>query len=729
MWPLLSLGCGLLGLVLADVSVSISGTDPFSLHVTSDQGITVVNKAILSGDTNNTADAVSASNDGVVANSGGFIDWSLVQPNVVRIQYNSSLAFTGAQFTAGPHESFYGVWEYPWNNSLTNNGVEFDLKGVGNALGVNWDNARAPAFYSSTGYGVYADTLDMGSFQFTPAQAQFIFNTSSLTYYIILATTPGDFKSIIETYTELSARITMPPDAGYGPTFWSDNFETDFHGSVSNAQQNYYDVIDHLYANQIHATSMFADRPYGTGNYSWGNFDFDPVYYPTPREFIANLSNWGFDFQVWAANRAFLDTELYNASVAGGWLFPGINPEFFLGPALNLSIPAAYEYVLNKMAYFPSVGVKGFKIDRGEEGEMPVWEQNIQMRLFEQICETVMANKWGKSGFYSFARSVVDRSRSLTNVWNGDSHANFTGLRYSIASGIRASLLGFSTWSSDTGGYVRSPNLVADQPTPELWARWMHFSSYSPVYEIMVGTNHTPWYAPYPTRLVSVLKATANEHHALIPYIKSFTYQATQTGIPVMRALFLETPDDTSVYDTTDAYFFGDNLFVAPIVREGGTRDVYFPKSSVGNRTARAYLEYYNKTAVHQGGSSATVNLEWEYNPVYVREGSIVVRGDTYQGNNKWTQKWQPSLTIEVFPSYTYPTSSFPYYNGMEVVNITLSSQSTSGTVVVQWNGALGIPSPPQVVFYGKSGAQNASVKTTGAGGSAQITGFQSVFG
>jgi alpha-D-xyloside xylohydrolase len=119
------------------------------------------------------------------------------------------------------------------------------------------------------------------------------------------------------------------------------------------------------------ATSFFADRPYGTGNYSYGNFDFDPKYYPTPEQFIANLSSYGFDFQVWAANRAFYQTELYNTSAANGWLFPSINPQSFLGPALNLSIPAAYDYFLQKLSYFPSVGVRGYKIDRGEEGEDP----------------------------------------------------------------------------------------------------------------------------------------------------------------------------------------------------------------------------------------------------------------------------------------------------------------------------------------------------------------------
>jgi alpha-D-xyloside xylohydrolase len=252
MWQGCWFALSLLATTLADVNVTVSGTKPFQLTVSS-AGITLINSAILSGILNTSTSAISASNDGVVAKSGGVVDWSIIQPNVVKIQFNSTEPFTGAQFAASSGEQFYGVWEYPWNNSLTNNGVSFDLKGVGNSVGANWVNARAPAFYSSAGYGVYADTLDMGSFNFMPGQAQFIFNTSSLVYYIILPDSLDglNLKSVIETYTGLSARITMPPDSGYGPTFWSDNFETDFHGTVSNAQENYYDVINHLYFNQI----------------------------------------------------------------------------------------------------------------------------------------------------------------------------------------------------------------------------------------------------------------------------------------------------------------------------------------------------------------------------------------------------------------------------------------------------------------------------------------------
>ena len=233
----------------------------YSIVLQNGHNAVVNNSAILAGSTNSTASPVTASSSGTISNHGGQITYSKISPNVVRVQVNSNYHFVGARFSVSDDDLFYGVWEYPWFDQITNTNVEFDLKGTGNSDGVNWSNARAPFFITNAGYGVYADTLEMGSFDFTtPGQAQFIFNTSSLVYYIILPKSTGNYKSIIEEYTALSSRIEMPPDSGYGPTFWSDDFEEDFHGTVSNAQENYYDVVNHLYYNEIRATSMFADR-------------------------------------------------------------------------------------------------------------------------------------------------------------------------------------------------------------------------------------------------------------------------------------------------------------------------------------------------------------------------------------------------------------------------------------------------------------------------------------
>ncbi|KAF2277471.1 uncharacterized protein EI97DRAFT_441518 [Westerdykella ornata] len=680
---------------------TISFTPEYGLVISTGNRRIVHNSAILAGNHNTTVTALTNSSKGLA--------YSLITPTIAKVELNTFSAFHGARFTTEPDAHFYGVWEYPFNYQITNKDVSFDLKGVGSNVGINWVNARAPFFLTSAGYGVYADTLRMGSFDFTtPGQAQFIFNSSTLVYYIILPTQENDYKSIIEQYTPLSARSEIPPTSGLGPTFWSDDFTQDFHGSVSNAQENIYDVLNHLYDNEIRATSVFADRPYGTGNRSWGNFDFDPKFYPDSKGFIANLSASGIDFSVWIANRGQLGTELYNKSLENNWQFvTSVPPIGGLGPALNLSIAAAYDYFEKRLEYFPSVGVKGYKIDRGEEGEMPDYEQNIQMSLFLQLAYASMVKKWGPSHFYNFARSAIDRSRAVTHIWNGDSHGNFTGLAYSVASGIRSGLIAFGIWGSDTGGYTRQGELT---PTEEVWARWMWFSAFSPVYELMLGTGHTPWYPPYTQRTVDVLKLTANLHADLTPYIKSYAYVNHKTGVPIIRALFLEAPTDDSTWDVGDSYFFGEQFLVAPIVTEGGRRSVYFP---VG--PSEKYIEYFNKTSVHDAGTTADVFVGVDSIPVYVKQGAIIPRGDIYQGNAKWIEDWQAFLTIELFPSWGVPESRFTYYNGEgadgKAVEILLKTDKESRTLRVEY-GDLGVEAA--VMWYFKGGKREVNLNRGG---------------
>lgn len=244
-------------------SAALQSPEAYSIHINTPHGGIIDNSAILAGKTNDTTSPVPKSSSS--STNGVHITKQHPSSRVLKVQVSSSNhTALGARFTTSKDELFYGVWEYPFSNKLTNQDITFDLKGVGNAEGINWSSARAPFFISTdgSGYGVYIDTLAMGSFAFSSGQTQFIFNTSSLVYYIIQPDHPGDYKSIIEKYTALSARIEMPPDSGYGPIFWSDNFEEDFHGDVTNAEENYYDVINHLHANKIRSTAMFADREF-----------------------------------------------------------------------------------------------------------------------------------------------------------------------------------------------------------------------------------------------------------------------------------------------------------------------------------------------------------------------------------------------------------------------------------------------------------------------------------
>ncbi|CAK7212858.1 hypothetical protein SCUCBS95973_001603 [Sporothrix curviconia] len=683
------------------------------------------------------------------------VQWNADIPGVVTVQANfSSQAEPGSKgisfaFEGTPH--FYGVWEYPWNKAITNNhyGANVtastaagrsqsqpvsDIGIYGTQPGINWSNARAPFFFSDMGLGVYIDSDRPVSFAFAEGEgstnATIGVNAAAITYQILYNQT--SIKALLGTFAQLSSYPLLPTESGYGPIFWSDDFEQDFRdSSIKNAQDNINDVANHLDELKIRATSFFADRPYGSGNWSYGNFDFDRKFYPGPAAFIANLAQRGYDFQVWVANRAFLYTQLFNDSSANHWLYPGIDPVQFLGPALNLSIPAAYDYYRTKLVDFVSrMGIHGFKIDRGEEREMPDSEQNKQQNLFLALCDEVMQKAWGTQtqasrggSYYNFARSAFDRDRSRVGIWNGDSGATFEGLQYTVASAIRAGLLGFSHWGSDTGGYVRD----AGGPSEELFARWMHFSAWSPMYEIMIGLNHTPWYQ-YSPRLVDVLRQTADTHTRLVPYLRTYAHEASTSGVPLVRALFLDFPEDKDAYVTGDAYMLGGDFLIAPVLAEGGNRTVRFPSTSSETTNRRKFLEHENKTLVFAPGDThSIVQLPLESTPVYVREGSLVPTGDVYPGNSvAWPRKnsctaWKPHVVLEAFPSFDVPETVVHYYRGREAVApagltpgtvaILMTTDRANRTVTFRAAGSLGAKT--SVVVYQKSATNGTTFSTT----------------
>jgi alpha-glucosidase (family GH31 glycosyl hydrolase) len=133
-------------------------------------------------------------------------------------------------------------------------------------------------------------------------------------------------------------------------------------------------------------------------------------------------------------------------------------------------------------------------------------------------------------------------------------------------------------------------------------------------------------------------------------------YQATKTGMPIMRSLILAYPSDEKVADAWDEYLYGANLLVAPVATEGATsRSIYLP--------AGVWLDYNDKTALHNGATTITANAPLGTIPVFVREGAIIPRGNLLKANNNWDANWSPKLRIEVFPASKAP-SKFEYFTG-----------------------------------------------------------------
>jgi alpha-glucosidase (family GH31 glycosyl hydrolase) len=202
--------------------------------------------------------------------------------------------------------------------------------------------------------------------------------------------------------------------------------------------------------------------------------------------------------------------------------------------------------------------------------------------------------------------------------------------------------------------------------------------------------------------LVKIAQTQTQAHHDLIPYTRSYAYKATQTGMPIMRAMILAYPNDTSVYDTWNQYMYGGEILVAPVTAAGTTsRSVYLP--------AGKWINYNDKATTSAGGTSVTATAPLATIPLFVKEGAIIPRGDILQSNNNWTAGWAANLRIEVFPAAS-GSSSFDYYTGSAVQTIT--SSLASGTLTIKF-GDLGTDGKLEVYCSGSSGVVRNGVTLT----------------
>lgn len=568
-------------------------------------------------------------------------------------------------------EHYYGIWQYPFGGNIDNRGADRDFLGFGGLPIVINPNARAPFYVTSRKYGIYVETTSQGHYTIAKdGKTSFWFHDSPLKYHVLYGPTYAD---VLRRYNALAGPAFMPPTWAFGSVWWRDDHHADLRG-VANAQEKVMDDAAQLARLQIPASAMWLDRPYGTGTMGWGNFDFDQSF-PDPAKMVRDLRDRGMYLFVWIANRAF--NRLAEEGAAKGYLFTARAGRFGGGPAADIRIPEAYRWWKEKLDAFVKLGIRGYKIDRGEEGELPDSFQNLHAILYPKLAAEGLAAAYGND-YFTFARNVNDTSRKYTAVWNGDTRAIFEALAVSVKNALRCGAFNFPMWGSDTGGYV-------GRPDKELFARWLEFSAYSPMMEVLLGPKRTIW-QDYDSELIEIAQKQVRAHHDLIPYTRSYMYQATQTGMPIMRSLIFVYPNDESLYDAWDEYLYGGEILVAPVTTAKATsREVYLP--------AGRWMDYNDRTTVHRGPAKVTAAAPLGTIPLFVREGAIVPRGDILKANNNWQTPWAPKLRIEVFP-FNKGASQFDYFTGNGVQRITVASSPGSISMTfgdLGVNGALEI--------------------------------------
>lgn len=589
--------------------------------------------------------------------------FTFVTPQILRIEFtykNGEASGIREEF-ADQGEHYYGIWEMPFGGNLDNRGADHDFLGMRRYPGVNYSSARAPFYATSRKYGIYVETTGKGHYTVALAgKTSFSFFDHQLRYDIIYGPTYAD---ILQRYNTLAGPPFLPPLWAFGSIWWRDDYHDDLR-RAKNAQQKVIEDADRLRELHIPAGAIWLDRPYGTGEMGWGNMDFDSSF-PDPPGMISELHDRGMNLLLWIANRAW--NQLLEEGLARQYLFYG------RGSAADMRNPEAYAWFKEKLHAYVQMGIKGYKIDRGEEDELPLSVENLNAILFPKMAAEGLRAVNGDD-FFNFTRNVNDTARKYTAVWNGDTRSTFAGLQAAVKTALRSGAINFPTWGSDTGGYIGVPD-------KELFARWLEFSAYSPMMEILLGPRRTIW-DDYDQELVDIARSQVAAHQDLIPYTRSYVYQATQSGMPVMQALAFAYPDDTALSDMWDEYLFGSELLVAPVTSAGATeRSVYLPEGR--------WLDYNDKYTVFSGKSTITAKAPLQEIPLFVREGAFVPRGDVVKLNNNWVKDWKPELHVEYFPA-RQGKSEFLYFT-LSGKQVSIRGEATKGGVSVEFED-LGTP-------------------------------------
>jgi len=253
-------------------------------------------------------------------------------------------------------------------------------------------------------------------------------------------------------------------------------------------------------------------------------------------------------------------------------------------------------------------------------------------------------------------------------------------------------LSGFPFWHTEVAGYVQA-DLSHDQER-ELWLRWLQLASWTSLLRDHLGDQpRSPIDVWLDDGTLSAFRTAARVHASLLPYLYSLAAEAHQTGVPIMRYLPLEAPDDPRAWQQEQTYFLGPHFLVAPVTDPGATtRTVYLPPGE--------WIDYWRGT-MYAGSREVTVPapLDASGPPVFARAGAVIPLAPEYDSLvhavGADIQTWSGDLVVRVMPSGPdgSPDSSFTLYDGTRLL----------------WNGAAlvvdGNPRPRSIELRAPDGS------------------------
>jgi len=341
-----------------------------------------------------------------------------------------------------------------------------------------------------------------------------------------------------------------------------------------------------------------------------------------------------------------------------------------------------------------SMGVDGWWPDEGDP--LDVASRLVRNRLY---WEGPQIDRPNERPYALHRNGYAGMQRYASFLWSGDVYSTWETLKTQVPIAVNTSLTGIPYWGTDIGGFVPTREFTA-----ELYLRWFQFGAFCTLFRCH-GRNwklRLPWGwntgDPGPIEIKNydgaaipdasqlhnpqieqVCRKYLNLRYRMLPYIYSAVREATQTGMPVMRALWLHYPDDPRAVACGDQYLWGRDVLVAPVVEQGANlHKVYLPRGT--------WYDFWTNERI-EGGREISRAVDLETIPLYLRAGAIVPLGPVKQFVGEESEE---PLTVTVYPGsdgsfllYEDDGKSFDFRRG-EWMGVLLSWQDHTRTLRMQ---------------------------------------------
>lgn len=531
-------------------------------------------------------------------------------------------------FASYSGERFFGLGQHT-HGLLDQKGAVIDLVQRNAEVSI-------PFLVSSRGYGLLWNSPAVGRVELAENGTRWVSDSArQIDYWVTAGDNPP---AILANYAAATGYPPMLPEWASG--FWQCKLRY-------RTQEELLEVAREHRRRGLPLSVIVADFFHWT---HLGDWRFDPAEWPDPAAMVTELRELGVELMVsvWPSvsplsenytemmRRGLLIATEQGPPVHADWADKGVDSKIQVS-FYDSTNPSARSYLWDRIRKnYHSLGIRVWWLDACEPEIKPGHQSNLRYHLGPGAEVGNIYPAEHARGFYEGMRAegeseIITLNRSAwagsqrygAALWSGDIPATFDSLRTQIRAGLNVAMSGIVWWSTDIGGFHGG-----DQDSPqyrELLVRWFQYGVFCPLLRLhgfrepfvdnlhpgMTGGPNEVW--SYGTEVYEILRELLFLRERLRPYVMEQMRLAHERGLPPMRPVFVDFPDDPAAWEVEDAFLFGPDVLVAPVTQYGARdREVYLP---AGARWRDPWTG-----DVHEGGTTVDLPAPLDRVPVLLRD-------------------------------------------------------------------------------------------------------------